>query len=257
MRGPIVPAESSLPLPLVAALREARHIAVLTGAGISAESGIPTFRDAQSGLWARYQPMELASPQAFERDPQLVWDWYLWRRELINRSQPNEGHRALAQMEHCVPALTLITQNVDGFHQLAGSNQVLELHGNVHRSICSRTRRLIDADWLHRHQGQSPIPSPHHAAGCARPDVVWFGESLDSAVLTAAGSAAADCDLMLVVGTSGLVQPAAGIPILAIKQGARMIEINPASSELSSHACWQLRGSAGHWLPRLLDSLEN
>lgn len=249
--------DSTLPSALVDAFGRAHRIAVLTGAGMSAESGVPTFRDAQIGLWQRYDPLELATPEAFERDPRLVWDWYQWRRELVERSAPNAGHLALAELEQRLRALTVITQNVDGLHQLAGSRQVLELHGSIRRSICSRTRRRIDPDWLQRHAGRSPIPSPYHSQGLARPDVVWFGEGLDPDTLNAAISAAADCDLFLVVGTSGLVHPAAGIPVLAVERGALMIEINPVASELSRHARWHLQGTAAGWLPRLLDSLES
>jgi NAD-dependent deacetylase len=243
------------PAALEAALADASNIAVLTGAGVSAESGIPTFRQAQTGLWARHDPMTLASPQGFDANPEMVWQWYQWRRELIARNRPNDAHHALARLQELKPSTTLITQNVDGFHQLAGSENVLELHGNIHRNICSITAGPIDAEWIDRHQAQQPPPSPHHPRGLARPDVVWFGESLDTGTLDAAFAAAANCDLMLVVGTAGAVQPAASIPVVAHQAGARLIDINPAQSELSGLADWHLAGSAAEWLPALVDKL--
>lgn len=245
-----------LPRDLIEALREARRVAVLTGAGVSAESGIPTFRDAQTGVWERFDPMALASPEGFFSDPATVWDWYQWRRELIDRTKPNAGHHALVELAARVPRLDLITQNVDGFHRLAGSDPVLELHGNIQRSICSRTHREIDSDWLSTHSDHNPPPSPHHPDGLARPDVVWFGEALDEAVLQAAFEIAEDCDLMLVAGTSGAVQPAASLPVLAARAGATVIEINPQKSELTALARWHLAGSSAAWLPALAASLE-
>ncbi len=244
-----------LPEALVEILAHTRHITVLTGAGVSAESGIPTFRDAQTGMWARYDPMALASPAGFEHDPETVWKWYQWRRQLIAENRPNAGHEALARLQGPVQKLTLVTQNVDGFHQLAGSEQVLELHGNIHRNICSVTGRLIDADWVRQHEDLQPPPSPHHSRGLARPGVVWFGEALDSATLDAAFEAAANCDLMLVVGTAGAVQPAASIPVVAKERGARMIDINPERSELTGLADWHLAGPSAKWLPVLVDKL--
>jgi len=240
---------------LASLLTQARSVVVLTGAGVSAESGVPTFRDAQQGLWARHDPMALATPEGFARDPALVWDWYQWRRELIANTAPNPGHRAIAELAERIPDLVVITQNVDGFHQLAGSGTVLELHGNIQRSICSRTRRDIPPSWLHEHADRSPVPSPHHPHGLARPDVVWFGETLDEVVLGDAFAAAQRCDLMIVAGTSGVVHPAASIPVVAVEHGARMIEINPVESELSQLAEWHLVGPSATWLPRLVEIL--
>jgi NAD-dependent deacetylase len=245
--------ETPWPESLIEQVQAARHIAVLTGAGVSAESGIATFRDAQTGLWAHYDPMDLASPQGFERDPGLVWDWYQWRRRLIAEASPNPGHHALAALADHVEGLTLITQNVDGFHQLAGSRDVLELHGNIQRSICSMTREVIAADWLDRHSDRSPPPSPHHRQGLARPDVVWFGEALDAPTLTTAFEAACQSDLMIVAGTAGAVHPAASIPAAAVERGARMIDINPQVSELTGMANWHLKGNSAYWLPRLVE----
>jgi NAD-dependent deacetylase len=243
---------SELPARLLDSLHAAERITALTGAGVSAESGIPTFRDAHTGIWARHDPMTLASPQGFDADPETVWQWYQWRRTLIAENKPNAGHYALARLQTLCRELALITQNVDGFHQLAGSDRVLELHGNIHRNICSITHRGIDAEWIDRHPDKHPPPSPHHPSGLARPDVVWFGEALDSNILDAAFQAATSCDLMLVVGTAGAVQPAASIPVMAKQAGAVLVEINPVSSELTRLADWHLAGPSAKWLPALV-----
>ena len=220
-------------------------VTVLTGAGISAESGVPTFR-GQAGLWRDFRPEDLATPRAFRRDPGLVWEWYDWRRGLIGACEPNAAHRTLAEMEQRLPDLTLITQNVDGLHQLAGSRHVLELHGNIWRTRCLGCDRVSED---HR----VPLPEiPPHCPKCGgplRPDVVWFGESLPSQVLEAAWAAAARCRLMLVIGTSAVVHPAASLPLVALRNGARLIEINPAETPLSTHAYEILRGPAAELLP--------
>ena len=249
-----------VPEGLVEALNRAGRILVLTGAGVSAESGIPTFRQAQSGLWAKYDPMALASPEGFESDPATVWRWYQWRRELVSRAEPNPGHVALARLQEIRPGLVLVTQNVDGLHQAAGAGEVLELHGNLTRSICSRTGRVIDAEWLETHAESEPPPSPHHARGLARPDVVWFGETLDVDTLEAAFSAARECQLCLVAGTAGAVEPAASLPRVAAASGAAVADINPEASGISHLADWHLEGTSAEWLPRLtgvLDRLGN
>ncbi len=229
-------------------LRAARHVAVLTGAGISAESGVPTFRDAQTGLWARFDPLELASPQAFARDPRLVWEWYAWRRDLVAGAQPNPGHQALVALALRVPQLTLITQNVDNLHQAAGSPDVLELHGNIQRIKCSRDGALVD-EWVDT--GEVPPRCPLCGA-FLRPDVVWFGESLPAPVLFAAVAAARDCDLFLAIGTSALVQPAASLPLEALQRGAVVVEINPETTPLTHAVSHALTGPAGQVLPALL-----
>lgn len=245
------------PVELIERLLTATRVCVLTGAGVSAESGVPTFRDAQSGLWSRYDPIELASPEGFERDPATVWDWYQWRRELIAGARPNAGHHALAALQRQVARLDLVTQNVDGFHALAGSSGVLELHGNIQRNICSRTRRPIDADWIERHDGHRPPPSPHHREGLARPDVVWFGEALDAEILDAAFAAAQACEVMIVAGTSGAVQPAASLPVTASRAGAMVVDVNPHENELTRLAHWHLAGPSAVWLPALADTAAN
>jgi NAD-dependent deacetylase len=247
--------DDRLPDDLVQCLRAARRLAALTGAGVSAESGIPTFRDAQTGVWARHDPMQLASPEGFAADPALVWNWYADRRRMIAATGPNPAHDALAEMQHRVESFTLITQNVDGLHGRAGSTDVLELHGNIARSVCSRTGRPIDEEWLRRHADSVPPPSPHAAAGLARPDVVWFGEMLDEATLEAAFEAAAECELMIVAGTAGAVQPAASLPAIAREHGAVIIDINPEAGEITRLADWHLQGPASQWLPRLSEAL--
>ena len=235
---------------LVEALRHAEHIAVLTGAGISAESGVPTFRGAQTGLWARYRPEDLATPEAFRRDPRLVWEWYAWRRELVWRARPNAGHKALAALEQRVPRLTLLTQNVDGLHQQAGSRAVIELHGNIHRNICAEDGAPVE-NWS---LGLAGAPLCPRCGGLVRPDVVWFGEALPRPALAAAFEAAAKCDLFLAIGTSALVQPAASLPLRALERGVPVLEINPEPTPLTERTAWALRGYAGRILPALVDT---
>lgn len=233
---------------LVQKLRGARRVAALTGAGISAASGIPTFRDAQTGLWARFRPEELATPEAFRRDPKLVWDWYEWRRGLVATAAPNAGHRALALLEQRVPEFTLITQNVDGLHARAGSRTILELHGNIHRNKCFAEDIPVD--------GVSAGPDgPPRCPRCGaplRPDVVWFGESLPPRVLAAAESAARDCDLLLSIGTSAAVYPAAQLPVTALRSGAMVVEVNKDRTPLTGVATFSLLGAADEILPRLV-----
>lgn len=240
-----VPAISSV---LIDALRNAKEIAVLTGAGISAESGIPTFRDAQSGLWGRFKPEDLATPEAFQRNPKLVWEWYAWRREQVLPVQPNPGHLALARMEQLVPGLTIITQNVDGLHRRAGSKNVLELHGNISRVKCFRDGHIVES-W------QEDGDVPPHCPDCGallRPDVVWFGELLPEDQLNDALAAAASCDVFLSVGTSGLVEPAASLPRVARRCGGMVVCINPDSSARTHQDDIFLQGPAGRILPALV-----
>jgi len=243
----------ALPPTFVQRLRQARHIAVLTGAGISAESGIPTFREAQTGLWARYDPQELASPQALRRQPGLVWVWYTWRRGLVQQAQPNPGHLALAEMERLAPRFTLITQNVDGLHQRAGSQNVIELHGNIMRTVCAAHRHEV-TQWEPAPEGEAPrCPQ---CGSVLRPDVVFFGESLPAEALQRATEAAQACDVMLVVGTSGVVYPAASLPGVAKDAGALVAEINPQPTPLSSLADIVLRQPAGKALPLLVQAMK-
>jgi NAD-dependent deacetylase len=240
--------------PLLETLSRAGTVLVLTGAGISAESGIPTFRDALTGLWANHRAEDLATPEAFARNPERVWNWYASRREKVGMVQPNAGHFALARLQASHPGWTVVTQNVDGLHQAAGSSDVIELHGNIMRSICSITGKDIDDHWLQRHPG-TPPRSPHHPSAFARPGVVWFGEALPEAALQSALSLAGGCDACLSVGTSSLVEPAASLPRLARASGALLIEINPEPTPISDMADLCVRGPSAQVLPELLSAL--
>ena len=239
-----------IPFDLISELQAADHVAVLTGAGMSAESSVPTFRDAQTGLWARYDPHELATPQAFSRDPGLVWDWYAWRRALISKAKPNAGHFALARMENFVSRITLITQNVDGFHQAAGSSNVIELHGNIMRSRCSTCQSIVD-DF---DESENSPPRCLHCHGFLRPNVVWFGENLPQQALARAFSAARSCDIFLSVGTSSVVQPAASLPVEALENGTTVVEINPQQTPLTPYMTFVLEGPSGVILPQLIQA---
>jgi NAD-dependent deacetylase len=234
-----------------AALKLARHVCVLTGAGISAESGIPTFRDALTGLWANFNPEDLATPEAFERDPKFVWDWYEFRRELIRQAEPNPGHFALAELAGRVPRFTLVTQNVDGLHQRAGSKGVLEYHGNILRDRCCVEQVVADRSEDSRHG----LPRCAACGGLLRPDVVWFGEAIPRGPMLAAADAAESCDVFLSIGTSSLVYPAAGLAESALRAGATVIEVNPDRTDLSLAADVVLGGPSGLLLPRLLAAL--
>jgi len=229
-------------------LTTARRVAVLTGAGISAESGIPTFRDALTGLWARYDPEELATPQAFERNPVLVWDWYAERRSRVAACVPNAGHHALAELERRTPEFLLITQNVDGLHGAAGSHRMVELHGNIRRVKCSRDGRIVES-W---DGDQRPPPCPHCGAPL-RPDVVWFGEILPEAAFARALDAARRCEVFLSVGTSNLVEPAASLPWIAHRHGATLIIVNTSmEGQRNGPGIVHLTGAAGTVLPAIL-----
>ena len=236
------------PQELITLVRSAKHIAVLTGAGISAESGVPTFHEAQTGLWTQYDPQELATPQAFRRNRKLVWECYAWRRELVSKANPNAGHLALATLEKKVPKFTLITQNVDGLHERAGSKNVIELHGNIMRTKCFENGRLVQS-WPETDEVPPRCP---HCDGLLRPDVVWFGENLPYDALETAVSAAQACDIFFSIGTSSLVQPAASLPIEAIQSGAITIEINPQPTPLTPHVNYAITASAGSTLPALI-----
>jgi len=233
-------------------LRQARHVCVLTGAGISAESGIPTFRDAQEGLWAQYSPLDLATPEGFERDPELVWRWYEWRREMIRAARPNPGHIALAQLAKRVPDLTLVTQNVDGLHQRAGSPSVIEYHGNILRDRCTAEQAVTERSEDSR---KAALPRCASCGALLRPDVVWFGEAIPRQPLLLAAAAAADCDAFLSIGTSSLVYPAAGLAEVALRRGVPVIEVNPNETDLTAQADVALRGPAGQMLTALLSAL--
>ncbi len=228
-------------------IREASSIAVLTGAGVSAESGVPTFRGA-GGLWNQYRAEQLATPGAFERDPRLVWEWYEWRRGVLRKAEPNAGHVALARLERTKSRFTLITQNVDSLHELAGSRNVVKLHGDLCIDRCTVCRS--ETRW-----SGDPRPLPPHCGACGgllRPGVVWFGEALPPEAWERAGQAACAADVFLVVGTSAVVYPAAGLVPLAKSSGARVIECNMEETPFSSEVDRSLRGKAGEILPRLI-----
>lgn len=245
-----------IPGDLIVALQQAKHVMVFTGAGVSAESGIPTFRDALTGLWEHFDAQDLATADAFKRDKAMVWGWYEWRRMKVLRAQPNPAHLAIAELEWRVPKLTVVTQNVDDLHERAGSTGVVHLHGSLHAPRCFACERLfaLPPGIPDVPEGGSHIPPPHclHCGGPVRPGVVWFGESLVVADIHRAWDAAEDCDLLLVIGTSGLVQPAAGIPAMAKKAGAMVALVNPQSTPLSSECHWALQGPAGKVMPALL-----
>ncbi len=229
-------------------LASATHVAALTGAGISAESGVPVFR-GPGGLWRQYRPEDLATPEAFARDPRLVWEWYDWRRARVAEAAPNPAHYALAKLEHTVAAFTLITQNVDGLHDRAGSRHMLKLHGDLWWLRCTGCEKQT-------HNSEVPLAALPPRCECGallRPAVVWFGEPLDDGVLRAAFEAASKAQVFLVIGTSALVQPAAMLPFVAQEHGARVIEVNPQPTALSPHADLHLAGPAGEYLPQLVD----
>ena len=258
MNDRIDPANPRVPIPagLAAALAAANRVGVLTGAGVSAESGVPTFRDALSGLWARYDPLELATPSAFERNPTLVWDWYASRREALRTVAPNPGHHALVDIERRVPSFLLATQNVDALHARAGSRALVELHGNLARVRCSREGRVVER-WNEPGGNaleEDPVAPPRcpHCGAYLRPDVVWFGEALPAGALERADDAARHCDLMIVAGTSAEVYPAAELPRTAMAAGAVVVEVNPSETPLTRLAAYAIAARSGVALPALV-----
>jgi NAD-dependent deacetylase len=231
-----------------AALTESTSVVALTGAGISAESGIPTFR-GPDGLWRNHSPERLATPEAFAGNPRLVWEWYDWRRGIIRQAEPNAGHRALAELERRESlAFTLVTQNIDGLHDRAGSRRVVKLHGDIWQVRCTGCGTVT-----HNEEVPLPVIPPRcSCGGLLRPDVIWFGESLPDAEWQRAEEASRQADLFLLIGTSAVVYPAAGLAELARAAGAGLAIINPEATPLDRRARWVLRGAAGEILPRLL-----
>jgi NAD-dependent deacetylase len=233
---------------IAARLRDARRVTILTGAGVSAASGVPTFR-AANGLWMNVRPEILATPEAFARDPRLVWEWYDWRRQALAHAQPNAAHHVLARWTRERPGVTLITQNVDGLHERAGSERVVRLHGSIWRVRCWNQCRA--GDWLDETVPHSTLPPVcPHCGGMVRPAVVWFGEPLAADVLASAQAACA-CDVFLAVGTSAVVFPAAGLVYKAKRRSAFTVEINPEATEVSDLVDVSIRGAAEDVLPRL------
>lgn len=241
-----------IPENLLKALASAKHVAVLTGAGISAESGIKTFRDPD-GLWTKFNPAELASIDGFMANPELVWSWYQYRREIVNSAKPNPGHIAIAEMESMFPEFTLITQNVDRLHHRAGSKKIWELHGNIIENRCFKcSKPFTDKTELPKDQ----LPKCSHCGGLIRPCVVWFGEMLPVAALTAAEEAAQECDVFFSIGTSAEVYPAANLPVLAKRSGAFTVEVNPNSTSISRYMDVCLREPSGIAMPALLNAFK-
>lgn len=228
-------------------LRTARHVTVLTGAGISAESGIPTFRDAQTGLWSHFDPEELASPAGFARNPTLVWRWYAERRVKACAAQPNPAHYALAELAQRVPQLTLITQNIDGLHQRAGSPDVIELHGSLHRARCMADGS-VHTTWDYDEE----LPLCPDCGALLRPDVVWFGEMLPRVALETAWAATLDCDVFMSIGTSGVVEPAASLPRVALGRDATVLILNLEQTTAARPPLFTINGKAGEVLPQLV-----
>jgi NAD-dependent deacetylase len=245
-----------IPAPLIDALREAHDVVVFTGAGISAESGIPTFRDSLTGLWERFDAASLATPEAFRADPALVWGWYEWRRMKVLQAEPNPAHRAIVELARHVPRLTLVSQNVDDLHERAGSAKVIHLHGSLHQPHCVECGAppTDPLDMPSEPEGGRRVQPPRclNCDGLLRPGVVWFGESLPIDQLNAAFAAAEQCDLLLSIGTSGLVYPAAEMPEQAWRAGATVIHVNPQPRTSHGEREYALAGPAGEKLPELI-----
>lgn len=240
---------------MIEKLRGARHMVVLTGAGVSQESGIPTFRDALTGLWERFDAEALATPQAFAADRDLVWGWYEWRRGRVLNCRPNAAHQAIARMERCLPKFSLLTQNVDDLHERAGSN-VLHLHGSLHHPRCEQCGQNFEfpPGLPSEPEGGRRLTPPRCAScgGWIRPGVVWFGEALAADTWRQATEATQQCDVMFSVGTSSIVYPAAALPFAAAKRGACVIQVNPHPTDLDAVADYTLCGKAGDFMPDLV-----
>lgn len=241
----------NFPPDLIRFLKIATRVTVLTGAGVSQESGLRTFRDAQSGLWAQYRPEDLATPRAFARDPKLVWDWYSHRRQVARGAHPNAGHYALVEMEKRIPEFTLITQNVDGLHHTAGSRNILELHGNILNVRCSECGAFAD-DW---NEDLDVVPRCAKCNGLLRPDVIWFEESLPREQLDAAVRATRASQVFFSIGTSGVVHPAAALAHAAKAEGAVVVEVNAEPTPLTSKADFTFHGKSGEILPELVKAV--
>lgn len=242
----------TIPEPLIKRLQSARSVTVFTGAGVSAESGVPTFRDAQTGYWSKFRADVLATPRAFKRDPKLVWKWYNWRSKLVAAVQPNPGHFAIAQMESLFSRFSLITQNVDGLHQRAGSKNVVELHGNLTKVKCFDENTMVER-W--NDDGQVPPKCPR-CGGFLRPAVVWFEEELPKAEWRKAVDAI-ECDLFFTVGTSALVFPAAALPSEAAKMGSTVVEVNPTMTDFTEQAHFHLGGPSGEVMPLIVEAMKS
>lgn len=241
-------------------IRTSKRPVVLTGAGVSKESGIPTFRDALEGLWAQYDPTELATPRGFQSNPKRVWDWYQYRRELLAEARPNPGHYALAELDTLLgKPVPVITQNIDGLHQQAGSADVLPVHGDIRKdkcfANCQGNPTYVDIMTLEWDPDNGPPQCPHCGA-YVRPDVVWYEENLPPALIQRAVLLARTCDVMLVIGTSGATYPVAHLPVDAYRRDATVIEINPDMTPISAAATHILRGPSGQVLPLVVAAIK-
>ena len=244
---------TEIPERLIEKLSQAKSVGILTGAGISAESGVPIFR-GESGLWRKFSPEELANFDAFMQNPDMVWEWYNYRRMIIEEVNPNPGHFALVELEKMFSSFVVITQNVDNLHQRAGSKNVVELHGNILRNRCLSCGRIVESKSLNFSEGAPRCP---HCGGMLRPDVVWFGEMLPEEAVQKAYRAAETCDVFMVLGTSAVVYPAASFPEIAFRQGAFIVEINPETTPVTDFAHVSLRGKTGEILPRIVELIKN
>ena len=233
------------------AVARSARLVVFTGAGVSKESGIATFREPETGLWAKYDPMELATPEAYRRDPAFVWGWYEHRFGVAAAAEPNAGHLAIAELEGLLPKVVVVTQNIDGLHQRAGSSHVIELHGTMHSFRCIDGHHRGFA-WDDIAGQQEKPPRCPECGDYLRPEVVWFGEGLPPDALSAAQQLSASCDVMLIVGTSGVVYPAAAVPLIAKEAGATVIDVNPQWDALARSCDLFLRGPGGEVLPELV-----
>jgi len=242
-----------IPTSLLKLIASVQRVTVLTGAGVSAESGVPTFRDSQTGLWSNFNWEELATSAGFLSNPRVVWAWYARRREIVARAKPNPAHLALAEMEGCVPHFTLITQNIDGLHCRAGSKNVIELHGNITRTKCFNDNTPV-TDWP---ETEDVPPRCPNCGGLLRPDVVWFGEAMPEEETKRAFIDSTGCDIFLSIGTSAEVYPAAALPMHAQKSGATLVEINTDATSLATQADFVLIGKAGVILPKLLAAMSS
>lgn len=234
-------------------LAQAKRIVCLTGAGVSAESGVATFRDAQTGLWSKFDPQRLASQSGFAADPGLVWRWYITRLASVEKATPNPGHLALARLATLTSAFTLVTQNVDDLHERAGSEQVLHIHGRINHFRCNACQAEHILQPEERDREQPPLCV--FCRNKVRPAVVWFGEALPGRVVEIAWREAERCDVMLVVGTSGVVYPVAQLPAVAQQAGAIVIDVNPEATPISERADLFLQGAGGVVLPQVVDTL--
>ncbi len=230
-------------------LKSAGKVTVLTGAGISAESNVPTFR-GKDGLWKNFRAEELATMEAFQAKPEFVWEWYGYRQQLILKCEPNPAHYTLAEMEKHFREFTIITQNVDGLHEKAGSKKILEMHGNIFKARCIKENTITDFVL-----GEEPLPRCKKCGALLRPHIVWFGETLDPDVLDESFTLASESDLFMVIGTSAMVQPAASLPIIAVESDIPVIEVNPENTPLSPYMTVSIEGKAGEILPEIFKLL--